>query len=38
VVDGQDLLIMLGTWGDCADPNDCPADLNGDDVVDGQTC
>jgi len=35
VVDGADLLILLGQWGECADPDDCPADLNGDGVVDG---
>jgi hypothetical protein len=35
VVDGADLLILLGNWGTCADPDDCPADLNGDGVVDG---
>jgi glucose/arabinose dehydrogenase len=35
VVDGLDLLILLGEWGECADPNDCPADLNGDGTVDG---
>jgi len=35
VVDGADLLILLGAWGKCADPADCPADLNGDGVVDG---
>jgi hypothetical protein len=29
-VDVQDLLILLGAWGPCAD---CPADLNGDGVV-----
>jgi hypothetical protein len=35
VVDGGDLLILLGAWGSCSDPTDCPADLNGDGVVDG---
>jgi hypothetical protein len=34
-VDGQDLLILLGQWGKCADPADCPADFNNDGVVDG---
>ncbi|MCH8823275.1 MAG: hypothetical protein IH984_07170 [Planctomycetes bacterium] len=32
-----DLLILLGSWGPCADcnvPGDCPADLNGDCTVD----
>jgi hypothetical protein len=35
VVDGADLLILLGAWGDCDDPNDCPEDLDGNGVVDG---
>jgi hypothetical protein len=35
VVDGADLLILLGAWGACADPADCPADLNDDGAVDG---
>jgi subtilisin family serine protease len=35
VVDGADLLILLGEWGTCPDPTDCPADLNGDGTVDG---
>ena len=26
----SDLLILLGSWGPCADCNDCPADLDGD--------
>ncbi len=34
VIDVSDLLILLGEWGDCDDPNDCPADLNDDGVVD----
>ncbi len=34
VVDVSDLLILLGQWGTCADPNDCAADLNGDGIVD----
>lgn len=33
VVGFQDLLIMLGTWGDCP-AEGCPADLDGDGVVD----
>lgn len=32
-VDGLDLLILLGEWGEC--PGDCSADLNGDGAVDG---
>jgi hypothetical protein len=32
VVDGADLGLLLGTWGDC---RDCAADLNGDGTVDG---
>jgi hypothetical protein len=35
VVDGIDLLILLGAWGQCPGPNDCPADFNADGVVDG---
>ncbi|MCH8824263.1 MAG: hypothetical protein IH984_12260 [Planctomycetes bacterium] len=27
-VDVSDLLILLGSWGPCADCNDCPADLD----------
>jgi hypothetical protein len=34
VVDVLDLLILLDTWGTCADPDDCPADLNRDGEVD----
>ncbi len=26
----KDLLILLGSWGPCADCNDCPADIDGD--------
>ena len=26
----SDLLILLVSWGPCADCDDCPADLNGD--------
>jgi hypothetical protein len=29
----SDLLILLADWGDCADPDDCPADLDGDGTV-----
>lgn len=32
-VNGADLGLLLGMWGDCADG--CNADLNGDGVVDG---
>lgn len=33
VVNGADLGLLLGSWGDCA--QSCAADLNGDGVVDG---
>jgi hypothetical protein len=33
IVNVEDLLLLLGAWGDCADPDDCPEDLNGDGVV-----
>ena len=29
IVDVFDLLILLGEWGECADPEACPADLTG---------
>ena len=32
-VGAVDLLILLASWGRCADCNDCPADLNGDCTV-----
>jgi len=41
-VNVQDLLAVIGAWGACGDPNDCPADLApigppmGDDVVNVQ--
>lgn len=28
-VDAEDLFILLGQWGKCSDPDDCPADLDG---------
>ena len=28
-----DLAILLGSWGPCADCDDCPADLDGDCAV-----
>lgn len=34
VVDVDDLFILLAAWGECADPDNCPADLNEDGVVD----
>jgi hypothetical protein len=34
VVDGADLGLLVGMWGDCGSAF-CPADLNGDGVVDG---
>ena len=33
-VDAADLAWLLIAWGPCADLADCPADLNGDGVVD----
>lgn len=35
VVQGADLTILLGQWGDCFDSSDCSADLDGDGFVDG---
>ena len=35
-VNVQDLLAVIGAWGACANPNDCPADIapaGGNDVV-----
>lgn len=34
-VDGADLGVLLGAWGDCDERRECPADLNGDGAVDG---
>lgn len=34
-VDGADLALLLGDWGQCDDPGDCPADLDDSGVVDG---
>jgi hypothetical protein len=34
VVDVNDLLELLGAWGDCDVPNLCPADLTGDNMID----
>ena len=34
-VNGEDLSIVLGFWGPCSDPIDCPADLDGDGQVAG---
>lgn len=36
VVDTQDLFILLSQWGQCPNPEDCPADLDGNGVVDTQ--
>jgi len=33
VVNVSDLLILLGDWGACTEPDACPADLNDDGVV-----
>lgn len=35
MVQGADLTILLGQWGDCFDSTDCSADLNGDGYVNG---
>src|SRR5690606_32121695 len=35
-VDVQDLLILLGAWGDCPAKGPCPADLNDSGTVDVQ--
>jgi choice-of-anchor C domain-containing protein len=35
LVDGADLGLLLGAWGDCANCISCIADLNGDCEVDG---
>jgi hypothetical protein len=29
----EDLLIILGGWGPCPDPGDCPEDLDGDGSI-----
>jgi len=34
-VNGEDLSIVLGFWGPCNDPGDCPADIDGDGSVTG---
>jgi len=34
-VDGADLGLLLGAWGDCVPGDPCLADYNGDGVVDG---
>lgn len=35
VVDGEDLAMLLGAWGPCADCDDCDADIDGTCTVDG---
>lgn len=32
-VNTDDLLLLIGSWGACADPNNCPADIDGNDLV-----
>lgn len=34
-VDGADLSVLLGSWGDCPPKQPCPADLTTDGIVDG---
>ena len=34
VVNLVDLLVLLSAWGECEDPNNCPADIDGNGVVD----
>jgi hypothetical protein len=29
----DDLVAVILAWGDCADASDCPADIDGNDVV-----
>ena len=36
IVNGEDLSLVLGFWGACANPSDCAPDINGDGVVDGE--
>ena len=33
MVDGLDVIELLENLGDCEDPDDCPADLDGDGQV-----
>ncbi|TVQ51913.1 MAG: hypothetical protein EA377_11320 [Phycisphaerales bacterium] len=33
VVNVFDLLLLLESWGTCADPSNCPADLNNDGII-----
>ena len=33
-VDGADLGLLLGAWGPCDDPDDCPADLDDSGAVE----
>ena len=33
IVGAADLLLLLSSWGPCADCDDCPADLDGDCIV-----
>jgi hypothetical protein len=35
LVNGADLSIVLGLWGECADASDCIADLDNSGFVDG---
>ena len=35
LVNGPDLTMLLGSWGECPAPEECPADINRDGVIDG---
>jgi hypothetical protein len=35
-VDADDLFVLLGAWGACADGEPCPADLDESGVVDSE--
>jgi hypothetical protein len=35
-IDGEDLFVILSTWGPCQPESPCPGDLNGDGVVDAE--
>ena len=35
LVDGEDLVELLGVWGACVDPDECLSDLDGNGLIDG---